>query len=133
MITDFDISKLEHRGTMTDYTGGTYHYLAPEQDSREGSSLASDVFSLGCCFLEVVVLGRSGFGQLEDVIDGNKKRSYQYGRELKHVREFIRLELKPFAGGDAFDMLGLILKMLEREPQSRPTMEWLCQTDMLRR
>lgn len=49
IIIDFGISK-EHIDGDTTANTGTYEYKAPEQIKKQDPTLASDIFSLGCCF-----------------------------------------------------------------------------------
>lgn len=49
IIIDFGISK-EHIDGATTANTGTYEYKAPEQIKKQNPTLASDIFSLGCCF-----------------------------------------------------------------------------------
>lgn len=60
IIADLGISKIYKPGNPTDYDKSTYHYLAPEQVKKTGSTFRSDVWQLGCCFALLLAVFRRG-------------------------------------------------------------------------
>ncbi|KAL9118075.1 MAG: hypothetical protein Q9187_005384 [Circinaria calcarea] len=88
IIADLGVSKLFKPDSSTNFTHSTYDYLAPEQVHHVESTPKSDVFAMGCCFANILVIlcqGSRGRESLLDAITG-ESRSCQYARELDHVK-----------------------------------------------
>jgi tetratricopeptide (TPR) repeat protein len=111
-LLDFGLSKMEFQSriTMTGVLVGTASYMAPEQIAELQSSSASDVFSLGLIFYEMVT-GRPAFT----------------GESLSRIEEQI-LNTTPLAPavirpGVPAELDDYIMQMLSRNPAQRPTAE----------
>ncbi|KAF2677070.1 kinase-like protein [Lentithecium fluviatile CBS 122367] len=125
LLTDFglsfDFSESGHSTTVSMVNGMTARYCAPEVANRDPRNTASDVWSLGIVFLEMLVVlkGRTPesmreyfrtHGSQVEYIHSNHETAAEYMRELEHVgRE-----------SDSF-MAQWILWMLEVRKEDRPT------------
>lgn len=120
ILADFGISKVYKPGYPTDYDGGTYSYLAPEQWRKEGSSFSADVWQLGCCsamLLAVVCGGSTALWELWE--------SFSHGRSCCIAREhesFMDTLQAICSGEDARQRAvhRLVTCMLALEPGDRP-------------
>ncbi|KAF2691847.1 kinase-like protein [Lentithecium fluviatile CBS 122367] len=115
-LTDF--------GTATDFSQqtistiencerGTPKYFAPEVAAYQPSGRASDIFSLGCILLEMLLIAH-GVRFFQHLRDCRSARDKSFQANLKQIQ----YEL------DGFDHSNLrteIRSMLEREPDERPT------------
>jgi len=111
-LLDFGLSKMEFQSriTMTGVLVGTASYMAPEQIAELQSSPASDVFSLGLIFYEMVT-GRPAFtgeslGRIEEQI------LYTTPLAPTIIRPGVPAELDDY-----------IMQMLSKKPAQRPTAE----------
>lgn len=131
IITDLGVSKPIPIDPKTKFTDSTYDYLAPEQVAHTGSSMKSDIFSLGCCFLEVMDSIRfqllpSG-NDIETVVKGDSK-SCQFARELAGITEYLE-EKRQQIGQSGWNMqramrwdiriIFLLVDMLRDDPGDR--------------
>lgn len=119
VIADLGISKLIGQNAPTDYTKSTYEYLAPEQVDHKESSTVSDGFSLGCCFIEVLVVlssGSKGYDELYDALVRDN-RSCQFSRELRYVHQVLST-IAPKTKVRQL-MRSVTSKMLEQNPLKR--------------
>ena len=128
-LTDFGIAldwESLGRSTTTEDTGKTWIYCAPEVAQYEKRNLSSDVWSLGCVFLEMttVLKGR------------NITEMQEYFRRLHGSYRFYKCKdgiagwvTKLRTYGLESDNLPLrwIRCMLRSEPESRPSAKDLCQ------
>ena len=108
-ITDFGISRLTDDGTATltgTNTVGTPAFFAPEVARGEQAGFPSDVFSLGATLYNAVE-GTPPFGKLDNTIQMlHKVASGEYRRPEK-----------------AGPLLPVLERMLQYDPDARPTME----------
>lgn len=100
LITDVGVSKIQLPAAKTGYDDSTYVYLAPEQHDHVSSTLQSDVWQLGCCFAELLALGRggsSGWWQYHNSFnrDDDKDCSFVIAKEQSHVIEALGLICLP--------------------------------------
>lgn len=113
-LLDFDIAKSHSLTRMTE-TGvilGTVGYLAPEQITTQTSSPASDVYSLGVVFYELVTVEKPFLGEMAmDVV-----------RQILEKEPLAPAQLRPDTPPD---VSALILEMLSKDPDRRPTDEAL--------
>ncbi|KAF2826432.1 kinase-like protein [Ophiobolus disseminans] len=133
ILSDFGLSKLEARDeSKTDFKVGKGHYLAPEcedllnQFKKGVITRASDVWSLGCVMLEVIIFMRYGS---EGVHQFRDERRYQVGNFVTRTF-FVGADLNPVVISwtkklSAEDIetrrfADLVLKMLRIVPENRP-------------
>jgi len=139
IIIDFGISK-EHVHGATTVNKGTYQYLGPEQIKNEDSkvksrnpTLASDVFSLGCCFALIEGILRP-WPKLLDVYEAAMGTgSCQFADNVTLINSILRDQQQIPAGPIGVDpqsvvlgffceqFRGLVRDMLKAEPSSRPS------------
>jgi len=126
IIIDFGISK-EHIDGATTANTGTYEYKAPEQIKNREPTLASDVFSLGCCFALMESILRP-WPTLLDVYDAAMgTESCQFANNLDLVNKILQDHMRsagPVSSGLGFfssKFRGLVLNLLEERPLSRPS------------
>jgi serine/threonine protein kinase len=121
IIADLGISKLVVSGGTTNFTNSTYQYLAPEQVAHKDSSPKSDVFSMGCCFANIIaVLCRGSEGReliKEAFMDFN--RSCRYATELPHVFKALDTIHANYASRRKL-LLTSVRAMLSEDPKDRP-------------
>jgi serine/threonine protein kinase len=121
ILTDFGVSKLYKPRNPTNYTRSTYSYLAPEQVSHEQSSPQSDMFSMGCCFLQLFLAttgGRDSLRRFDDIV---LDRSGQYARELAEIFPAFKQKIAPLMQTST-GILGLFVRdMLLEDPRGRPS------------
>ena len=55
-VTDFGIAKAATSNTITSNVMGSVHYLPPEQAAGKGSTIKSDIYSLGILFYDHYIL-----------------------------------------------------------------------------
>lgn len=123
LITDLGVSKIYRPGAPTNFKDSTYDYLAPEQHEMKESTFKSDVWQLGCCFAEILVVaskGKSGYEELQD----------SYLRDDEDCQCSIALEYPSFM--TAFGAIckrgnsaqrkafAVVVGMLELNPHDRP-------------
>ena len=110
VITDFGISLIVREARLTVDGGvlGTYHYMSPEQAHGLAVDARSDIFSLGTVLYECLTgrIPHDGDTPLEIL----KKVTEEEPRPPSELREDIPEALE-----------GLILAMLARDPDDRPT------------
>ena len=114
------------RSTTTEDTGKTWIYCAPEVAQYEKRNLSSDVWSLGCVFLEMTtILKGHSIREMQDYFKG-LHGSYRFYKCRSGIAEWAN-GLR--ASGLASDNLPLkwIGCMLRIEPESRPSAEDLYQ------
>lgn len=144
ILTDFDISK-EYRSREAAVTSGktmcTVKYAPKETLSGRNRDLDSDIFSLGCVFLEMatVMLGES-FTNLYDHISGQTPNGGQTpdiyvvycekSTEVNSWIEILKVRMKKGTKGAAASASGfkaldenslkMILNMMSEKPKERP-------------
>ncbi|MCK5056227.1 MAG: protein kinase [Candidatus Aminicenantes bacterium] len=116
-VLDFGLARAEFqtRLTRTGIMVGTTNYLSPEQITNSGISTASDIFSSGIIFYEMVCGSKPFFGESESDI----------------IRAI--LDTQPVAPGtfspDIPEKLDeLIIRMLAKDKKSRPTGKGILKT-----
>ena len=128
-LTDFGIAldwESLGRSTTTEDTGKTWIYCAPEVAQYEKRNMSSDVWSLGCVFLEMttVLKGRS-IAEMQEYF-----RKIHGGHRFYNCRDAIGGWIKRLcASGEESDNLPLkwVGGMLQIQPELRPSAEELCQ------
>jgi len=111
-LLDFGLAKSQSLTRLTE-TGqilGTINYLPPEQITHQEVSLASDIYTLGVVFYEMLTLEKPFLG--ESTIDIIKQIIEKEPIEPCKLRQEIPAELND-----------LILKMLSKKIEARPTEE----------
>jgi serine/threonine-protein kinase len=111
-LLDFGLAKSQSLTRLTE-TGqilGTINYLPPEQITHQKVSLASDIYSLGVVFYEMLTLEKPFLG--ESTIDIIKQIIEKEPIEPRKLRPEIPVELNK-----------LILKMLSKKLDTRPNDE----------
>jgi hypothetical protein len=120
-ITDFECSTdFSELAVSTTANGerGTLKYCAPEVAAYKSSGRSSDIFSLGCVFLEILAVG-TGRSSQEDlkILRPNGDKSYQ--ANLCMIDQWLDVK------GDHSTVYKLLLaevrRMLNLDPVSRPT------------
>lgn len=124
-ITDFGSSKdftPDHTSTSESQERGTPKYCAPEVFSYEESNRSADIFSLGCVFLEMLVVlsHKHSLADLKKLCP-LKNRSYQ--ANLVHLQEWLALA-EP-TDRKTGQLVGEIERMLSRDRFRRPTAKTL--------
>ncbi|KAM0334140.1 hypothetical protein ACHAQA_001160 [Verticillium albo-atrum] len=118
IITDLGVGKIYKHGGPTNYVESTLAFLAPEQLQRCESSLASDIWQLGCCFALLLSKACGGFGATERLWDSYEntldKRSCNISR---HIEDFM-LVLCDIASPQK-GLLDIVCGMLQMKPADR--------------
>lgn len=134
IIIDFGISKGYKPGGWTNNTKSTYEHEAPEQSTEGGyePTLASDIFSLGCCFAEMESIIYGGACSIRDFRKIVFEQSCQFARHLKEINEFLRKYEGPVADPTEVPSLyhvlrPLVEKMLAHDVRDRPSVSELLQ------
>jgi tetratricopeptide (TPR) repeat protein len=109
-LLDFGVAlmKFQTRLTQTGILVGTIHYIAPEQITDNLYSAASDVYSLGITFYDLLV-GKSAFPAIT-ITAVVEKILNEVPKEPAQLRPEIPEELNQ-----------LIMHMLKKEPAQRPS------------
>ena len=120
-LTDFGAAKdytADLTSTSESRERGTLRYCAPEVFSYEKSSRSADIFSLGCVFLEMVVVLTHSHTLAElSKLRLLKNRSYE--ANLDYIEQWLALA-EP-AGIKTQHLLYEIKQMLNRDRTKRPT------------
>jgi ligand-binding sensor domain-containing protein/predicted Ser/Thr protein kinase len=108
-LLDFGLAKMQYqtRLTQTGIVIGTINYMSPEQISGKGSVAASDIYSLGIIFYEMITGEKPFIG--ETTID-----------IMKQILDKSPIEPIRFRFDISFDLNHLIMRMLEKETKDRP-------------
>ena len=111
-LLDFGLAKMQHqtRLTQTGIVIGTINYMSPEQISGEGSFAASDIYSLGIIFYEMITGEKPFLG--ETTVD-----------VMKQILDKSPIEPIRFRFDISFELNHLIMRMLIKEKEKRPTIE----------
>jgi serine/threonine protein kinase len=133
-ITDFGIAKEIEVGATTGSSdmAGTRTFCSPETELRDRRGRSSDVFSMGCVFLEMatVMITEGGLGRLKDI-----RRGSPYSQSMDQVLRWIfyltsslvariragRTEQEDVVLRHAAMLPGLVFVMLDPNPHSRAT------------
>jgi serine/threonine protein kinase len=122
-LTDFGISldwESLSRSTTTTDTAKTPLYCAPEVANYQPRNCSSDIWSLGCVFLEMTTILK-----LQKIADMHayfeeRSGSYRYYSNIENALKWMeQLRLLGLEGDNA--PLSWITKMLDLNPSSRPT------------
>jgi tetratricopeptide (TPR) repeat protein/tRNA A-37 threonylcarbamoyl transferase component Bud32 len=111
-LLDFGLArmKFQTRITRTGVLMGTLNYMSPEQLAHSEFSLSSDVYSLGVTFYEMVT-GKIAFpGDTANEI-------------MKQVLDTTPIEPRRFRPDIPGELNDLIMKMLEKDKESRPVIK----------
>ncbi|MCP5050206.1 MAG: protein kinase [bacterium] len=116
-LLDFGLAKLKYqtRLTQTGIAIGTIHYMAPEQFSDAGWSPATDIYSLGVMFREIL----TG----EKLFDG--ENSIAILKQIMHTPPMEPIKNRSDVPAELND---LILKMAAKDGASRPSVEEVLET-----
>jgi tetratricopeptide (TPR) repeat protein len=109
-LLDFGVARMKFQTKLTK-TGillGTTNYLAPEQINNTGISTASDLFSLGIIFYEMVCGTKPFIGDSESDI-------------IKDILEKQPMEPQRLRDDVPHELNTLIMRMLEKRKESRPS------------
>lgn len=114
-LLDFGLAKAQtfSRLTETGIVIGTLSYLSPEQIKESAFSSASDIYSLGVTFYEILTGIKPFFG--ESSLDIMKEILNKDPVEPVCLRDDVPEELNR-----------LIVRMMEKEPQDRPWIKDVC-------
>jgi ligand-binding sensor domain-containing protein/tRNA A-37 threonylcarbamoyl transferase component Bud32 len=115
-LLDFGLAKTQYqtRLTQTGIVIGTINYLSPEQISGRGSSPASDIYALGIMFYETITGEKPFIG--DTTID-----------IMKQIMDKTPIEPIRFRFDMSFELNHLIMKMLDKEIDSRPAISEVLQ------
>lgn len=111
-LLDFGLAKTQSLTRLTE-TGeilGTINYLPPERISHQDFSAAGDIYSLGVVFYEMVTLEKPFLGETPIDI-------------IKQILEKDPVEPSRFRPGLPGELSLLILHMMNKAPEKRPTEE----------
>ncbi len=105
-ITDFGIARIAHGPSLTRLSGliGTPEYMAPELAEREQATPKADLYSAGIILYEVLG-GRTPFAG---------------GHPVAVLRRHLEEDVPPLEGLPD-PLWGLIARLLEKDPEARPT------------
>jgi serine/threonine protein kinase len=126
-LTDFGIS-LDWEGlsgsTTTELSRISPIYCAPEVANEEPRNSASDIWSLGCVFLEMTTVLKKQ--KITDMRDSFKERTenYRFYSNIEGSAQWIA-KLHPIGLELDNVPLNCITKMLTSDPKSRPTADEL--------
>lgn len=109
-LLDFGLARADFqtRLTRTGIMVGTTSYLSPEQITNTGINTASDIFSLGIIFYEMVCGSKPFFGESESDI-------------IRAILDAAPVEPNRFRREIPAKLNELIMKMLTKDKVSRPT------------
>ncbi|KAH7133060.1 kinase-like domain-containing protein [Dactylonectria estremocensis] len=126
LITDVGVSKIYVQGGSTNYKDSTYEYLAPEQHAREESSLRSDIWQLGCCFAEIIVVAKGGTSACDKLHDSfiNDDGNCLCSIATEH-EPFMQALADICMPGNAGQKraYGIITRMLDLDPSTRSSID----------
>lgn len=123
LLTDFGIAlDWEHlsRSTTTADSGKTWLYAAPEVARYEKRNTSSDIWSLGCVFLEMITVLKG-----ESVVNmrnffNERKENYRFYANIAYIPEWIdKLRGRGLPTDDK--PLEWVAQMLQETPDLRPT------------
>jgi serine/threonine protein kinase len=123
LLTDFSISlNWEHllRSMTVVDSGKTWQYAAPEVVRHEPRNSASDVYSLGCVFIEMVTVikGNTILGMC--TFFSKKTANYRFYSNLKHMPEWVRGLATAESEGDNVALIWATSMVIE-DASVRPT------------
>ncbi|KAI2618138.1 kinase-like domain-containing protein [Hypoxylon sp. NC1633] len=124
IIADFGLSKEFTPGGVTDNLGTT-EFKAPEQlAGDEESTLSSDIWSLGCCFIFISVFldsGRHGLNQFcKDFLESSQPGFAQNIERIQHFLSEMRNSPDSISANVFLNGLREVLKnMIKTKPSSR--------------
>ncbi|KAI8629560.1 kinase-like domain-containing protein [Xylariaceae sp. FL1651] len=141
-LADFGISKQYKRKTDTDgCTPFTEMYAAPEVVKQQSRDLSSDIFSLGCVFLEIcTILRGKSLEEMGMAVFGHESRGYHHSlsniglwvsglKQSKHIHQASSQHFQSDANGAALSgdwcitesHLEIIVLMMSESPEERPS------------
>jgi serine/threonine protein kinase len=123
LLSDFGIAlDWEHlsRSTTTAGSAKSPIYCAPEVAQYRKRNASSDIWSLGCVFLEMVtVLKGESISDMRMLFKG-RNGHYRFYGNTEATMEWIG-KLRHIGSGEDDEPLNWVTKMLEWNPESRPT------------
>ncbi|KAH6870061.1 kinase-like domain-containing protein [Alternaria rosae] len=133
-VADFGLSRSfgsQDQSQTDGPTSRTPRYCSPEVYNDEPRGRPSDIFSLGCVFLEILcVLGKNDLQDFADArrdSSGDESFHGNLDRVVEYAHGSLRCEELPRASAwtedvAAFDIIAeIVISMLSREPSKRPT------------
>ena len=116
-LLDFGLAKNQTLTRLTESGEilGTINYLPPERITRQEFSPASDVYSLGVVFYEMLTLEKPFMGEVPIDI-------------IKQILEKQPLEPAAFRPDIPAELSTFVLRMMDKEPANRPGEETLLKT-----
>ncbi len=116
-LMDFGLARTEYqtRLTRTGIMVGTVNYMSPELLDRNEYSLASDVYSLGVTFYEMVTAKKPFLGETPTDI-------------MKQILDKIPIEPVRFRSDLPVDLNHMIMDMLNKDTLSRPAIKGILET-----
>lgn len=117
-LGDFGVARLlsnSHANASTQI--GTPYYLSPEMCSNEGYNQRSDMWALGVVAYEMTAL----------------KRPFQGGNILSLVHNIISAKPAALPRHFSADWRNLVIRLLEKNPQQRPTVDQVLQLPFLQK
>lgn len=128
LITDVGVSKIYTPGGKTNFKDSTYQYLALEQHQMESSTLACDIWQLGCCFAELLAVCSGGTTAHDRLVDS-------YMRDDPNCTCSIALEHGPFTRAlhsicvkdntGTSEAYPIVIAMLSLDPADRPDIRFV--------
>lgn len=110
-LLDFGIAKMKSLTRITTHSfQGTANYMSPEQIESSEVSSASDIFSLGVIFYEMITGCKAFDGEHDSEI-------------IKKILEESPVEPREYCIDISEELNQLIKKMLDKAPDQRPTLE----------
>lgn len=108
-LLDFGLAKTQYqtRLTQTGIVIGTVNYMSPEQISGKGSFPASDIYSMGIMFYEMMTGEKPYRGATTVDI-------------MKQILDKDPIEPVRFRSDMSFDLNHLIMRMIEKDREKRP-------------
>lgn len=115
-ISDFGTAKNLLDATNITGIAGTAYFMAPEVILAQDVGLASDVWSVGCCVIEMLT-GRPPFSET--------KNQYALMLRVADTKGELFPEMIPPNSGLSSDAISFLKRCLQRDPLKRPTAQEL--------
>lgn len=115
-ISDFGTAKHLLESNNVTAIAGTAYFMAPEVILAQGAGLASDVWSVGCCVIEMVT-GRPPFAEV--------KNQYALMLHIAETKGDFFSEMIPMKKKLSSKIILFLQRCLQRDPSMRPTAQEL--------